>query len=252
MGILVRQPRYPDAAADPARFERQILQPDIGDRDLAFDERRVDPKRCPNDGRPARHRNRRSRRSSCRRRMRRAGRANRPAAGTERSPPRSAAIDLRPTTAGTAKDGGDAERRQAHGPRGARLDCQPSFGPRNGCKDCHPPDATVLRQIGQCQPLPVGAASATQTGRSAFEPCRIKSIARPLVAGRPRPSGARERWSDASCRPSPSAGTSSSTPEPMPICALSKSSSTCCGLGRAYERVHGPSRYPDRLRRRRP
>ena len=46
MRIFVGQPEDADAAADAARLERQILEPDIGDRDLAFDQRRVDPQRA--------------------------------------------------------------------------------------------------------------------------------------------------------------------------------------------------------------
>src|SRR5829696_4294067 len=42
--VFVREPEHANAAADAARLERQILKPDIGDRDLAFDQRRLDPK----------------------------------------------------------------------------------------------------------------------------------------------------------------------------------------------------------------
>jgi hypothetical protein len=44
--VFIGETEHADAAADSARVKRQILKPNIGDRDLALDQRRVDPKRA--------------------------------------------------------------------------------------------------------------------------------------------------------------------------------------------------------------
>ena len=46
MRVFVGQPEHPDAAADAAGLKGQIVEPDIGDGDLALDQRRVDPQRA--------------------------------------------------------------------------------------------------------------------------------------------------------------------------------------------------------------
>ena len=46
MRVFVGEPEYTNAAADPARLERQIVEPDVRYRDLALDQRCVDAKRA--------------------------------------------------------------------------------------------------------------------------------------------------------------------------------------------------------------
>src|SRR5205814_6842901 len=44
--VVIGQSKHADAASDPARLEFQIFQADFGDRNLAFHERGIDPKRA--------------------------------------------------------------------------------------------------------------------------------------------------------------------------------------------------------------
>ena len=52
--VVVRKAKDADATTDAAGLEPQILKADVGDRDLAFDEGRVDPQRTrPRVGQPS-------------------------------------------------------------------------------------------------------------------------------------------------------------------------------------------------------